>query len=173
MRSLVRGLLLGATFCAGLALAPNAGADDFTVCPSGESGVATDDTSCAFAENVRAAWLARPGSAVTAFSPVAQQSYLMQCAPTVTDTWPVAQRCVGVNDSGVGLVVLFATALPSPGTSSTDSGQSGDYDPSTGVGVGADSPNVPDANVPNYGCTWVDGYTKSNGTHVNGYYRCG
>lgn len=33
-------------------------------------------------------------------------------------------------------------------------------------------PNAPSANVPNIGCTWVNGYTKKNGTRVSGYYRC-
>lgn len=34
------------------------------------------------------------------------------------------------------------------------------------------SPNAPSLNVPNPGCTWVNGYTRKNGTHVRGYYRC-
>ncbi len=84
MKTLTGNLVLGMTVLAGLALAPTAGADDFTVCPSGVTGVATDDTSCAFAENVRSAWGARPGPVVTAFSPVTEQSYSMQCAATVT-----------------------------------------------------------------------------------------
>ncbi|WP_231737713.1 DUF732 domain-containing protein [Mycobacterium sp. IS-1742] len=33
-------------------------------------------------------------------------------------------------------------------------------------------PDAPSANVPNIGCTWVDGYTKKNGTRVRGHYRC-
>lgn len=33
-------------------------------------------------------------------------------------------------------------------------------------------PNAPSVNTPNVGCTWVDGYTKKNGTHVRGHYRC-
>ena len=40
--------------------------------------------------------------------------------------------------------------------------------PSGGIGVDMDIPYV---NVP-YGCTWVDGYTRSNGTYVNGHIRC-
>lgn len=31
---------------------------------------------------------------------------------------------------------------------------------------------VPTADVPNLGCTWVNGYTKKNGTNVRGHYRC-
>lgn len=33
-------------------------------------------------------------------------------------------------------------------------------------------PNAPSANVPNAGCTWVDGYTRKNGTRVKGHFRC-
>ena len=33
-------------------------------------------------------------------------------------------------------------------------------------------PNGPSVDVPNIGCTWVNGYTKKNGTQVRGYYRC-
>lgn len=41
----------------------------------------------------------------------------------------------------------------------------------------ADTPNVPyvpapRANAPSTGCTWVDAYTKKNGTHVRGHWRC-
>jgi hypothetical protein len=51
----VASLLGGATvaLAASLLLASPASADKFTVCPSGMSGVSTDDTSCAFADNVR------------------------------------------------------------------------------------------------------------------------
>ena len=83
-----------------------ANADYFTVCPSGMSGVATDDTSCAFADNVRFSWYAQPGTIVTAFSPVTAQTYTMQCTPTFTDFWPEAKRCVGVNSHGAGLIVF-------------------------------------------------------------------
>ena len=92
---------------AAAALAPAASADKFTVCPSGMSGVATDDTSCAFADNVRWAWYAQPGTIVTAYSPVTQQSYTMQCTRTSTTFWPEAKRCVGVNSYGVGLIVFI------------------------------------------------------------------
>ncbi|SLL32097.1 Uncharacterised protein [Mycobacteroides abscessus subsp. abscessus] len=34
-------------------------------------------------------------------------------------------------------------------------------------------PSAPDVNVPGPGCTWVDGYTKKNGTRVRGHWRCG
>jgi hypothetical protein len=43
--------------------------------------------------------------------------------------------------------------------------------------IGVDTPNVPyipapSINVPNVGCTWVNGYTRKSGVHVNGYWRC-
>ena len=80
-------------------------ADVFTVCPSGMSGVSTDDTSCAFADNVRYSWYAQPGTIVTAYSPVTHQTYTMQCTRTLTTFWPEAKRCVGVNSFGAGLIV--------------------------------------------------------------------
>ena len=33
-------------------------------------------------------------------------------------------------------------------------------------------PSVPNMSVPGVGCTWVNGYTKKNGTSVRGYWRC-
>jgi hypothetical protein len=98
---------IAAVAAAGIAVAAPARADNFTVCPSGMSGVATDDTSCAFADNVRWAWYAQPGTIVTAFSPVTNQSYTMQCTPTSTTFWSEAKRCVGVNSYGVGLIVYI------------------------------------------------------------------
>ena len=87
--------------------AGTASADIFTVCPSGISGVSTDDTSCAFADNVRWAWYSQPGTIVTAYSPVTHESYTMQCTPMTTTFWPEAKRCVGVNSYGVGLIVFI------------------------------------------------------------------
>ena len=99
---------LGAAVALGsLVGAGTASADNFTVCPSGMSGVSTDDTSCAFADNVRWAWYSQPGNIVTAYSPVTHQSYAMQCTPTATTFWTVAKRCVGVNSYGVGLIVFI------------------------------------------------------------------
>ena len=99
---------LGAAVALGsLVGAGTASADKFTVCPSGMSGVSTDDTSCAFADNVRWAWYSQPGNIVTAYSPVTHQSYTMQCTPTATTFWSVAKRCVGVNSYGVGLIVFI------------------------------------------------------------------
>jgi hypothetical protein len=83
-------------------------AEVFTVCPSGMSGVSTDDTSCAFADNVRFSWYAQPGSIVTAYSPVTHQTYTMQCTSTSTTIWPEAKRCVGVNSFGAGLIVYVS-----------------------------------------------------------------
>ncbi len=33
-------------------------------------------------------------------------------------------------------------------------------------------PSAPSIGVPSIGCTWVDGYTKKDGTRVRGHYRC-
>lgn len=92
-----------------VALAPTAQADAFTVCPSGLTGVATFDTSCAFADNVRAAWYAQPGSTVIAYSPVTDLFYTMQCAAAWTTTvWSNPKRCFGVNSFGAVLIVYIA-----------------------------------------------------------------
>lgn len=94
---------------AALTLAAPAQADTFTVCPSGLTGVATFDTSCAFADNVRAAWYAQPGTTVIAYSPVTDLFYTMQCALAVTTTaWSNPKRCFGVNSFGAVLIVYIA-----------------------------------------------------------------
>ena len=105
-KALLGGVAAGVA-ALGIAVASPASADELTVCPSGMSGVATDDTSCAFADNVRWAWYSQPGTIVTAYSPVTHQSYTMQCTATTTTVWPVAKRCVGVNSYGVGLIVYI------------------------------------------------------------------
>ena len=51
----------------------------FAICPSGHSGVATTVTSCAFADNVRRAYLAQGGPDVLAYSPVTGDTYNMEC----------------------------------------------------------------------------------------------
>ena len=64
-----------------LAVAVPAHAEDYFIgCPSGHSGIATTVTSCPFAENVRQAYLSQDGMVVTAYSPVTNQYYDMQCA---------------------------------------------------------------------------------------------
>ena len=108
MKKLIAVAGLGAAVALGsLVGAGTASAENFTVCPSGMSGVSTDDTSCAFADNVRWAWYSQPGNIVTAYSPVTDQSYTMQCTSTATTFWPEAKRCVGVNSYGVGLIVFI------------------------------------------------------------------
>ena len=102
------GIALAGIAAAGsVSLAAPANADYFTVCPSGLSGTATDDTSCAFADNVRYSWYSQPGTIVTAYSPVTRQTYTMQCTPTGTTFWSEAKRCVGVNTYGAGLIVFI------------------------------------------------------------------
>lgn len=155
---------------AGLIAASTANAEDFDLCPSGMTAVATEDTSCAFAENVRSAWEVQPASSVTAFSPVTQQTYTMQCSSATTDIWSRAQRCVGANDYGVTLIVAFTTNSSVTGPTSGNTGSNSQPPLVMAPGVGVDAPNTPDA--PNIGCTWVNGYTRSNGTHVSGYMRC-
>lgn len=88
--------------------APAAATELFTVCPSGNSGVVTADTSCPFADAVRASYYTQPGTTVFAYSPVTGKFYTMQCRLTVTDMWwPYPKRCFGINDSGVPLVVYI------------------------------------------------------------------
>jgi hypothetical protein len=81
--------------------------ENFRICPSGLTGVATDDTSCAFADSVRAAWYSQPGTTVVAYSPVTHQSYLMTCFVNATNVWPGSKRCSGVNAQGTLLIVYI------------------------------------------------------------------
>jgi hypothetical protein len=73
------------------------------------------------------------------------------------------------------LVIDFMQSTSATPTSTT----------SAGAGAGAETPYLPNSTVPQVetpappnvdgthaGCTWVDGYTKSNGTHVRGHWRC-
>ena len=93
-----------------LAVAVPAHAEDYFIgCPSGHSGIATTVTSCPFAENVRQAYLSQDGMVVTAYSPVTNQYYDMQCAPGFIahlrngPTVP-SVRCVGGDNA---LVIIF------------------------------------------------------------------
>jgi hypothetical protein len=87
---------------------PMAQAEVFIMCPSGHDGVATDVTSCEFADNVRRAWLTQYGPVVMAYSPVTGNVYDMQCAGGFTahmNNGMVvdAVRCVGGNNAVVVL----------------------------------------------------------------------
>jgi hypothetical protein len=84
---------------------PADAADWFTACPSGQSGVVTADTSCAFADSVRAAWYSQPGRTIFAYSPVTGSLYTMQCDSAWTTVWVEAKRCYGINSYGAPLVV--------------------------------------------------------------------
>lgn len=108
MLTVKQALLAVAAFAAALLGVPAAHAEDFIVCPSGMSGVASADTTCDFADNVRYSWYAQPGIIITAFSPVTGKTYTMQCAPAGTDLWREAKRCVGVNSLGKGLIVYIS-----------------------------------------------------------------
>ncbi len=82
--------------------------EDFRLCPSGLTGVASAETSCAFADNVRRAWYGQPGSVITAYSPVTGRLYTMRCAAADTDAWPRSQRCTGTNPQGDPLIVYVS-----------------------------------------------------------------
>ena len=84
--------------------------EDFYVCQSGHSGVATTVTSCAFAESVRYSYITQDGSMITAYSPVTGQYYDMQCASGFiahlhnTGAAVPSVRCVGGNNA---VVIVF------------------------------------------------------------------
>ncbi len=86
---------------------PVADVENFTVCPSGLTGVASAETSCAFADNVRSSWYSSMGNSFIAYSPVTDLEYRMSCAPASTNMWPEAKRCVGSNAFGATLVVYI------------------------------------------------------------------
>ena len=108
MKKIATALSTALVATASVGLAAPAHAYEFELCPSGLSGVVTDDTSCAFADSVRYSWYAQPGTVVTAVSPKTQRVYTMQCTGTNTDVWSHAKRCVGVNDFGAGLIVVIS-----------------------------------------------------------------
>ncbi|OMC34117.1 hypothetical protein A5740_10800 [Mycobacterium sp. GA-1841] len=82
--------------------------ESFRLCPSGLTGVASAETSCAFADNVRRSWYGQPGAIVTAYSPVTGRLYTMRCAAADTDAWPTSQRCTGTNPQGDPLIVYIS-----------------------------------------------------------------
>lgn len=82
--------------------------ENFRVCPSGLTGVASAETSCAFADNVRQAWYSQPGSVIMAYSPVTGRLYTMRCAGADTTVWVAAQRCTGTNPQGDPLIVYIS-----------------------------------------------------------------
>lgn len=86
------------------ALPPTEG--NFAICPSGHAGVATTVTSCAFADNVRKAYLIQGGPGVLAYSPVTGDTYTMECIGGFTahlSDGEVVQavRCTGGNNAVV------------------------------------------------------------------------
>jgi len=88
-------------------LAATANADEpFIPCPDGRTGVATSVTSCAFAHNVRSAYLNQPGPLFLAYSPTTGNVYEMQCQAGFQSTFTnglvvSSARCVGGNDAVV------------------------------------------------------------------------
>src|ERR1700744_1894936 len=108
----MRKLLIAAaalTFLA-LGLANPANADEsFDTCPSGNSGVATSVTSCAFADNVRGQYFAEGGGGplFVVYSPITGEQYEVRCDPAISHfndgTSKTTVRCTGGNDA----VVVF------------------------------------------------------------------
>lgn len=99
---------IAAIAAATLILPPPANADDdFVTCPSGRAGIVVGTaTSCAFADNVRRAWLDQPGNPVIAYSPVTGEAYRMFCVGNKTVNFTDghsadAVQCVGGNDAEV------------------------------------------------------------------------
>lgn len=77
-KALIAALLAGSALM-GWPQIGSAHADAFLTCPSGHVGVATNVTSCEFADDVREAWFGQPGNPVLAYSPVTGQVYSMAC----------------------------------------------------------------------------------------------
>lgn len=80
----------------------------FVACPSGHDGVASAHTTCAFADNVRAAYFTQSGNRVLAYSPATDSAYLMDCAPGYTAKFTnglavTAVKCFGGADAEVVL----------------------------------------------------------------------
>lgn len=104
-------LITAATLPAlGIGLASPAHADEsFDVCPSGNSGVATSVTSCAFADSVRSRYFAEGGgrTLLVVSSPVTGEQYEVRCDPSISHfsdgSSKTTVRCTGGNDA----VVVF------------------------------------------------------------------
>jgi hypothetical protein len=91
-----------------LVFPPPAHADgEFMECPSGRDGVVVGTpTTCAFADDVRLAWIGQPGNPVVAYSPVTDQAYNMFCVGhkivNFTDGHSAdAVQCAGGNNAEV------------------------------------------------------------------------
>jgi hypothetical protein len=98
---LFRSVLVAAAAIGSLAMgvAPHAKADFvFDMCPSGMvGGVAGTPTSCPFADNVRRSYFANGGPFIEAYSPVTDESYVMDC----TDAHFIAHLSDGETHPGV------------------------------------------------------------------------
>lgn len=107
MKKLIAALVMALGLFA-LASPTPAQAETATICPSGLTAVATPDTSCEFADNVRANWYSQPGTTIVAYSPKTGLYYTMQCRYQATDAWYNSKRCAGINSFGAVLVVYIA-----------------------------------------------------------------
>lgn len=100
------GVVIGALTTGGIAFSAPASAEEFEVCPDGHEGVAEGRTTCAFAENVRSAYLNQSGPLYNAYSPVTGEMYAMQCqggftANLIGGARVDSVRCVGGDDAVV------------------------------------------------------------------------
>ena len=108
----MRKLLIAATAppLLALGLASPAHADEsFDTCPSGNSGIASSVTSCAFADNVRSQYFTEGAgrTLLVVYSPVTGEQYEVRCDPAISHfndgTSKTTVRCTGGNDA----VVVF------------------------------------------------------------------
>ncbi|CAM3082473.1 hypothetical protein BST27_09960 [Mycobacterium intermedium] len=115
MKTTVAAAMLGGLITTGVlgagVLAPRAQANFmFEICPSGADGVvAGTPTSCAFADNVRRAYVSQGSTYVLAYSPVTGRAYMMDCsysnfvAHFNDGTWHPGVLCEG----GIGAAVVI------------------------------------------------------------------
>jgi hypothetical protein len=108
MKKVIVGGLAAGAVALGLATAgpANAITETFIPCPGGGAGIATNVTTCGFAQNVRYAYLTQPGPVVTAISPATGLYYNMQCSPSFTASFTNGAvvnsvRCVGGSNAVV------------------------------------------------------------------------
>jgi len=106
LRTLIASALLSVA-AAFIIPAPEAQAGPgFLVCPSGVTGVATLQTSCAFADNVRTAYFSQDPPVVLAYSPVTRAAYFMYCVSGIRANFfdgssRIAAKCYGGDNAEV------------------------------------------------------------------------
>jgi hypothetical protein len=103
-------LLVGAAVATALFAGSQADAQAdylFTVCPSGQSGVATTVTSCAFADATRASYFSFPSHSIDAYSPVTGKVYDMYCDNNSAHFSDGSTRLTVRCDGGANATVVF------------------------------------------------------------------